>query len=56
MIVEKEVRIRKFKEDGKWVIRVSGVTSGFTVHTETDDSSIEFRFDASRFEPVIKRH
>ena len=48
-----DVKISKSKEKGKWVIRINGVTSGFTVHTSEDDSTIEFDFDASRFEPFI---
>jgi len=48
------VAISKRKEKGKWIIRVRGVTSGFIVHTEVDDSTIEFAFDASRFDPIIR--
>lgn len=48
-----DVRISKSKEKGKWIIRVHGVTSGFTVYTSEDDSTIEFGFDAERFEPFI---
>jgi len=48
-----DIKISKNKEQGKWIVRVHGVTSGFTVHTSDDDSTIEFAFDASRFEPFI---
>jgi hypothetical protein len=51
-----EITIRKYKENGLWVIKISGVTSGFIVHTNDDDSIIEFHFDASRFEPIIIKH
>lgn len=36
-------------EKGKIIVRVRGVTSGFVTHTEADNSTIEFGFDASRF-------
>jgi len=49
-----DVEVNKIKENGKWVIRIKGVTSGFIVHTSEDDSIIEFGFDASRFEPFIQ--
>jgi len=49
-----DVKISKRKEKGKWIIRVHGVTSGFTVHTSEDNSVIEFGFDAERFEPFIQ--
>jgi len=52
----KEVEVSKHKNNrtGKWEIRVSGITSGFVVHTESDNSSIVFQFDASRFNPIVK--
>lgn len=51
-----DVIVRKSKRNGKWIIRIEGVTSGFIVHTSEDNSSIEFGFDAERFEPfaIIK--
>lgn len=49
-----DVIVSKSKENGKWKIRVHNVTSGFIVHTSEDDSTIEFSFDASRFEPFIR--
>ena len=48
------VRISRSKQKGKWIIRIHGVTSGFVVHTESDDSTIEFSYDASRFDPRIE--
>lgn len=48
------VEIRKYKENRKWVIRIKGITSGFIVHTEADNSTLEFKLDATRFEPMIK--
>jgi len=50
-----EVRIyRIMGDDGKWTVRVKGISSGFKVHGGyPDDMSIEFKFDASRFEPII---
>jgi len=40
--------------DGKWVIRVKGVTSGAVIHGgDGDNMEIEFKLDASRFHPVI---
>lgn len=39
-----------------WVIRVHGVTSGFIVHGgDGDNMSIEFKYDAARFTPQLKR-
>ena len=49
-----DVDISKRKQDGKWIISIKGVTSGFVVHTSEDDSTIEFEFDADRFEPFIQ--
>ena len=49
------VEISKSRHNGKWIIRIKGVTSGFVVHTESDNSTIEFQFDAARFEPIIKQ-
>ena len=49
-----KVKITKHKENGKWIIRIRGITSGFTVYTELDNSTLEFKFDANRFEPIIK--
>lgn len=44
------------KEENKWIVRVKGISSGFIVHGGyPDDMSIEFRFDANRFEPIIKK-
>jgi hypothetical protein len=51
-----DVTIRKRKEHNKWVISIHGVTSGFIVHTTEEDSTIEFRFDANRFNPHISIH
>ena len=48
------VEISSTKHNGKWTVRVKGVTSGFVVHTESDNSTIEFQFDAERFEPIIR--
>lgn len=49
-----KIKISKYKEKDKWVIRIKGITSGFIVHTESDNSTLEFKFDASRFDPIIK--
>lgn len=44
------------KEGRMWVIRVHGVTSGFIVHGgDGDNMSIEFKYDAARFTPQLKR-
>lgn len=48
------VTITKRMAQGKWIIGIRGVTSGFVVHTESDNSTIEFQFDAERFDPIIK--
>ena len=51
------VKITKTKTiDGKWLVRLSGVSSGCEVHFgDGDDGSIVFYFDANRFEPTIVR-
>ncbi len=39
---------------GKWVIRISGVTSGFVVHGgDGDNMTIEFRLDGDRYRPHL---
>ena len=44
------------KEDGKYVVRIQGVTSGFVVHGgDGDNMTIEFKFDASRFSPYFTK-
>lgn len=41
--------------EGKWVIRVSGVTSGAIIHGgDGDNMTIEFKLDPTRFHPVVK--
>jgi hypothetical protein len=42
------------KEGGKWVIRLSNVSSGVRIHgCDGDSLSIEFDLDASRFTPDL---
>lgn len=49
-----EIRIEKYLSQGKWIIRIFGVTSGVKIHGgDGDDMNIEFKLDADRFEPVI---
>ena len=51
-----EIRIQKRldRRTGKHIIRVDGITSGFIVHGgDGNNMAIEFRYDASRFTPVI---
>jgi hypothetical protein len=51
-----EITISKHKHNGKWVIVVNGVTSGMVVHGgDGDTMSVSFKYDASRFNPVIPR-
>jgi hypothetical protein len=50
-----EVRVYVHEKDGKYEIRVTGVTSGARVNFGDGDSgSIVFDLDASRFYPVVK--
>ena len=52
--VEIEVTIRKV--DGKWEIRVSGVSSGCEVNFgDGDNGNVKWFLDASRFKPVLIR-
>lgn len=50
-----EIIISKYfdKKSNKYIVYVRGISSGFIVHTEIDNSTIEFKFDASRFNPKI---
>jgi len=50
-----EVRVYRIMDsDGKWIVRVHGISSGFKVHAnDSDNLSIEFKFDSTRFEPII---
>lgn len=54
-IVNIEVSKRYDKRTKKWVVRISGISSGFVVHGgDGDNMTVECEFDASRFEPFIK--
>ncbi len=51
-----EVKIKVWKQDGKWIVCISGVTSGMEVHaSDCDNMQVVFGLDASRFTPVISR-
>ena len=50
-----EVTIAKYKKDGKWIISVRGISSGFTVTPmDVDNILIQCQFDATRFNPTIQ--
>lgn len=56
-VTKHEVKITKRldRSTGKWIVRISGITSGFEVDGgDGDNMAIRFHLDASRFEPVIK--
>jgi hypothetical protein len=58
IIEEHEIKVHVWKDNtkGVWVVRVSGITSGFEVHGgDGDNMAIECRLDADRFKPVIVR-
>lgn len=46
------IRRRLDKSSGKWVVTVTGITSGAKIHT-ADELTVEFKLDASRYEPFV---
>jgi len=50
-----EISLEKRLEDGKWRVRIKGITSGFVVHlNDCDEGVIDLFFDATRFNPILK--
>jgi hypothetical protein len=48
------IEVDKRKDDGKIIVSISGISSGFAVHTSEDSNTIKAGYDASRFDVRVK--